>query len=307
VHGLTEHPDDRRRDDIVLPFQIEAPGLRGRLVRLGDAVDTILKRHDYPPPVAALLAEALALSATLSAALKYDGIFTLQLKGDGPVPMLVTDVTTAGAIRGYAEVSGELPDDLAIAAAPVRSLVGKGYLAFTVDQGEHTERYQGIVELTGDSLTECIDHYFRQSEQFSAAMQVTAGQNDAGQWRAGAMMLQRLPDQEAIVALEERDEAWRRSVILMSSVTAAELLDPALAPADLLFRLFHEDGVRVYEQQPISFGCRCSHERAARILASLPRQEVKELIVEGEVTVTCQFCSETQHFDEGEIAGLYDA
>ena len=307
MHGLTEHPDDRRRDDIVLPFQIEAPGLRGRLVRLGDAVDTILKRHDYPPPVAALLAEALALSATLSAALKYDGIFTLQLKGDGPVPMLVTDVTTAGAIRGYAEVSGELPDDLAIAAAPVRSLVGKGYLAFTVDQGEHTERYQGIVELTGDSLTECIDHYFRQSEQFSAAMQVTAGQNDAGQWRAGAMMLQRLPDQEAIVALEERDEAWRRSVILMSSVTAAELLDPALAPADLLFRLFHEDGVRVFEQQPISFGCRCSHERAARILASLPRQEVKELIVEGEVTVTCQFCSETQHFDEGEIAGLYDA
>ncbi len=307
MHGLTEHPDDRRRDDIVLPFQIEAPGLRGRLVRLGDAVDTILKRHDYPPPVAALLAEALALSATLSAALKYDGIFTLQLKGDGPVPMLVTDVTTAGAIRGYAEVSGELPDDLAIAAAPVRSLVGKGYLAFTVDQGEHTERYQGIVELTGDSLTECIDHYFRQSEQFSAAMQVTAGQNDAGQWRAGAMMLQRLPDQEAIVALEERDEAWRRSVILMSSVTAAELLDPALSPADLLFRLFHEDGVRVYEQQPISFGCRCSHERAARILASLPRREVKELIVEGEVTVTCQFCSETQHFDEGEIAGLYDA
>jgi molecular chaperone Hsp33 len=303
---MTE-PGDSRRDDIVLPFQIEAPGLRGRLVRLGDAVDTILKRHDYPPPVAALLAEALALAATLSAALKYDGIFTLQLKGDGPVPMLVTDVTTAGAIRGYAEVSGELPDNQTIAAAPVRSLVGKGYLAFTVDQGEHTERYQGIVELTGDSLTECIDHYFRQSEQFSAAMQVTAGQNDAGLWRAGAMMLQRLPDQEAIVALEERDEAWRRSVILMSSVTAAELLDPVLAPADLLFRLFHEDGVRVFEQQPISFGCRCSHERAARILASLPRQEVEDLIVEGEVTVTCQFCNETQRFDEGEIAGLYDA
>jgi molecular chaperone Hsp33 len=303
---MTE-PGDSHRDDIVLPFQIEAPGLRGRLVRLGDAVDTILKRHDYPPPVAALLAEALALAATLSAALKYDGIFTLQLKGDGPVPMLVTDVTTAGAIRGYAEVSGELPDNQTIAAAPVRSLVGKGYLAFTVDQGEHTERYQGIVELTGDSLTECIDHYLRQSEQFSAAMQVTAGQNDAGLWRAGAMMLQRLPDQEAIVALEERDEAWRRSVILMSSVTAAELLDPVLAPADLLFRLFHEDGVRVFEQQPISFGCRCSHERAARILASLPRQEVEDLIVEGEVTVTCQFCNETQRFDEGEIAGLYDA
>ncbi len=302
---MTEHPGKRYPDDVIQPFQIEAPGLRGRLVRLGDAVDTILKRHDYPLPVAALLAEALALAATLSAALKYEGIFTLQLKGDGPVGMLVTDVTSEGAIRGYAEVSGALPDAADIAAAPVRGLVGKGYLAFTVDQGEHSERYQGIVELTGDSLTECIDHYFRQSEQFAAAMQVTAGRNDAGDWRAGAMMLQRLPDKEAIVARDERDEAWRRSVILMSSVTAAELLDPALAPADLLFRLFHEDGVRVFEQRPVAFGCRCSRERAARILASLPREEVEELIVEGKVAVTCQFCSTTQDFGEDEIAGFY--
>jgi len=300
---MTRRPDTP--DDIIQPFQIEAPGLRGRLVRLGGAVDTILKRHDYPLPVANLLAEALALAATLSAALKYEGIFTLQLKGDGPVGMLVTDVTSEGAIRGYAEVSGALPDTAEIAAAPVRALVGKGYLAFTVDQGGHTERYQGIVELTGDSLTECIDHYFRQSEQFAAAIQVTAGRNDAGQWRGGAMMLQRLPDKEAIVARDERDEAWRRSVILMSSVTAAELLDPALSPADLLFRLFHEDGVRIFEQQSLAFGCRCSRERAARILASLPREEVEDLIVDGKVAVTCQFCSTTQDFAEDEIAAFY--
>jgi molecular chaperone Hsp33 len=303
---MTEHPGNRR-DDLVQPFQIEAPGLRGRLVRLGDAVDTILKRHDYPLPVASLLAEALALAAALSAALKYDGIFTLQLKGDGPVRMLVTDVTSNGTMRGYAEVTGDLPPAASIAASPVRSLVGKGYLAFTVDQGEHTERYQGIVELTGDSLTECVDHYFRQSEQFSAAIQVTAGKNDEGRWRAGAIMLQRLPDQEAIMAREERDEAWRRSVILMSSVTATELLDPALEPTDLLFRLFHEDGVRVFGQQPINFGCRCSRERAARILASLPRTEVEDLIVDGEVTVTCQFCNETQNFSKTDIARLYEA
>ena len=195
---MTEHPGERRRDDVVQPFQIEGPGLRGRLVRLGAAVDSILKRHDYPAPVAALLAEALALSATLSAALKYDGIFTLQLKGDGPVKMLVCDVTSDGAVRGYAEVTGEIPAAQDLAAAPVPGLVGKGYLAFTVDQGAHTERYQGIVELTGDSLTECIHHYFRQSEQFSASMQVTAGCNEAGQWRAGALMLQRMPDREAI-------------------------------------------------------------------------------------------------------------
>ena len=303
---MTEHPGNRPRDDIVLPFQIKAPGLRGRLVRLGPSVDTILTRHDYPLPVAALLAEALALSATLSAALKYEGIFTLQLKGDGPVRMLVADVTSAGAIRGYAELSGELPAEDEVAASPVRSLVGKGYLAFTVDQGEHTERYQGIVELTGDSLTECIDHYFRQSEQFSAALQVTAGRNEAGRWRAGALMLQRLPDQEAIVSREERDEAWRRSVILMGSVTAPELLDPALAPAELLFRLFHEDGVRVYDQHALAFGCRCSRERAARILSSLPRVEVEELMVDGKVEVTCQFCNETHGFDRDEIAGFYE-
>ncbi len=301
---MTEHPGNRRRDDLVQPFQIEGPGLRGRLVRLGAAVDTILKRHDYPPPVAALLAEALALAATLSAALKYDGIFTLQLKGDGPVKMLVVDVTSDGALRGYAEVSGELPEQ-DIAAAPVPGLVGKGYLAFTVDQGGHTERYQGIVELTGDSLTECIHHYFRQSEQFSAAMQVTAGRNGAGQWRAGALMLQRLPDREAIVSRKERDEAWRRSVILMGSVTAAELLDPAIEPPDLLFRLFHEDGVRIYRTRSLGFACRCSRGRVSRILASLPRAEVAELTVDGLVTVTCQFCNSTENFDEAEIAALY--
>ncbi len=303
---MTEHPGNRRRNDIVQPFQIEGPGLRGRLVRLGDAVDTILTRHDYPLPVAALLAEALALAATLSAALKYDGVFTLQLKGDGPVSMLVADVTSAGSIRGYAELSGELPSEAEIAAAPVRSLVGKGYLAFTVDQGEYTERYQGIVELSGDSLTECIDHYFQQSEQFSAVLQVTAGLNEAGKWCAGALMLQRLPDQEAIVAIEERDEAWRRSVILMSSVSASELLNPALAPADLLFRLFHEDGVRIYDQQVLAFGCRCSRERAARILSSLPRQEVEALTVDGKVDITCQFCNDTSSFDEAEIASLFE-
>ena len=303
---MTEHPGNRRRDDVVQPFQIEGPGLRGRLVRLGAAVDTILKRHDYPPPVAALLAEALALSATLSAALKYDGIFTLQLKGDGPVKMLVVDVTSDGALRGYAEVSGELPGENDIAAAPVPGLVGKGYLAFTVDQGAHTERYQGIVELDGGSLTECIHHYFRQSEQFSAVMQVTAGRNEAGRWRAGALMLQRLPDREAIVSRKERDEAWRRSVILMGSVTAAELLDPAIAPADLLFRLFHEDGVRIYRTQALDFACRCSRRRASRILASLPRAEVADLTVDGQVSVSCQFCNSTENFDEAEIAALYE-
>ncbi len=304
---MTEHPGGRPADDVIQPFQIEGPGLRGRLVRLGPAIDTVLKRHDYAPPVAALLAETLALAVALSAALKYDGIFTLQIKGDGPVPMIVADVTSGGALRGYAEVTGDLPPDPEILAAPVPRLVGAGHLAFTVDQGEHSERYQGIVELAGTSLAECVHHYFRQSEQFGAAMRLTAGRNSAGLWRAGAMMLQRLPDHEPIIVREERDESWRRAVILMDSVTGEELLDRDLAPADLLFRLFHEDGVRIFNQQELTFGCRCSRARAARILGSLPRAEIETLFVDGRITVTCQFCNTTEAFDPDEIAALYDA
>ena len=304
---MTEHPADRPADDVVQPFQIEGPGLRGRLVRLGPAIDTVLHRHDYAPPVAALLAEALALAVALSAALKYEGIFTLQIKGDGPVRMIVADVGSDGVLRGYAEVAGELPPEPEIMAAPVPRLVGSGHLAFTVDQGEHTERYQGIVALDGTSLAECVHHYFQQSEQFGAAMRLSAGRNDAGRWRAGAMMLQRLPDHEPIVVREERDEAWRRAVILMDSVTGEELLDRDLAPADLLFRLFHEDGVRVFNQQELAFGCRCSRGRAGRILASLPRAEVESLIVDGRVTVTCQFCNTEEAFDPDQIAALYEA
>jgi len=303
---MTEYREGGPADDIVQPFQIEGPGLRGRLVRLGPTIDTVIKRHDYPPPVAALLAEALALAAALAAALKYNGIFTLQIRGDGPVPMVVADVTSDGTLRGYAEVTGDLPSDDDIRAAPVPRLVGAGRLAFTVDQGDHTERYQGIVDLSGASLTDCVHHYFRQSEQFGAAMRLSAGRNHAGRWRAGAMMLQRLPDHEPIIVREERDEAWRRAVILMNSVTGEELLDRNLAPSDLLFRLFHEDGVRIFSPQDLTFGCRCSRRRAARILASLPREEIETLFVDGEITVTCQFCNTTEAFDRDEIEALYE-
>lgn len=292
--------------DLVQPFQIEGPGLRGRLVRLGSAIDTILTRHDYPPAVASLLAEALTLAAVLSAALKYDGVFTLQIKGSGPVKMLVADVTSAGALRGYAEVEGEVSAPRGDGDAPVRHLVGEGYLAFTVDQGTHTDRYQGIVELTGDTLVDSVHHYFRQSEQFSAAVRLATGRDRDGAWRAGALMLQRLPDKERIVVREERDEEWRRAVILMNSASDAELLDPALEPQELLYRLFHEDGVRVFEPQGLAFGCRCSRERAERILASLPRAEVAELTVDGRVTVTCQFCNTTETFDEEQIDLLFE-
>src|SRR6185312_696753 len=163
-------------DDLVQPFQIEPFALRGRLVRLGPAIDSILTRHAYPGPVAAMLGEAIALAVALAGALKYEGVFTLQTKGDGPIKLMVADVTTAGAIRGYAQFDAGRIAASAASGAPVPRLLGAGYLALTVDQGEHTERYQGIVELQGGTLAECVHHYFRQSEQVEAALKVAVAQ-----------------------------------------------------------------------------------------------------------------------------------
>ncbi|MBL8704950.1 MAG: Hsp33 family molecular chaperone HslO [Rhodospirillales bacterium] len=303
-------PSGPRADDLVLPFQIDAQGLRGRLVRLGGALDAILTRHDYPAPVAQLLGEALVLAAALAATLKYDGVFTLQTKGDGPVAMMVADVTTAGAMRGYAQVDR---DKLAAALArpgpaiaddPVPRLLGAGYLAFTVDQGADTERYQGIVELTGATLSDCMHHYFRQSEQFQAAINLAVGQVDTPegrQWRGGAVMIQRLPDAQG-ADLDENEEGWRNAMAMMASSTRRELLDAALAPEALLYRLFHESGVRVYRDKPVVDQCRCSRERVVGMLRGLPRDDLAELKVDGRFIVTCEFCNRQYPIGEAELS-----
>jgi molecular chaperone Hsp33 len=300
-----------RSDDLIQPFQIDVSGLRGRLVRLGPLLDEILTRHDYPEPVAALLGEAIALAAALAGALKYDGVFTLQTKGDGPVRLLVADVTSAGAVRGYAQFDAA---KLARASAQggiagsVPRLLGAGYLAFTVDQGEHTDRYQGIVELQGASLAECAHHYFRQSEQVEAGLKVAvarvADADGVRRWRGGSLMVQRLPPEDVTAQQEAAEDGWRRAIILMSSSTSAELVDPALAPEALLLRLFHEDGVRVYRRHDLAARCRCSRERVETVLRMLPQDELAEMKVDGRITVTCQFCSAAYGFGEDEIHAL---
>ena len=289
-------------DDLILPFQIEAQGLRGRLVRLGPLADEILHRHAYPAPVAQLLAEMLALSGLLAGALKYDGVFTLQTSGNGPVRLMVADMTSAGAMRGYAQFdASRLPPGT---EASVPKLLGAGYLAFTVDQGPHTERYQGIVELTGATLADCVHHYFRQSEQLDSVVKVAAGRAPGG-WRAGALMLQRLPPAQG--AADEVEDGWRRALAFMASSTEQELLDERLAPNDLLYRLFHEDGVRVFTQSKLRPGCRCSRERVERVLRSLPANELETFKIDGLITVTCEFCSARYEFSDGEIAALRHA
>lgn len=295
--------NDSFADDVVQPFQIETSGLRGRMVRLGGMLDEILNRHDYPAPVAQLLGETVVLAGILASGLKYDGIFTLQAKGDGPVSLMVADVTSSGDVRGYARYDGDrLPAD---GAADVPRLLGDGYLAFTVDQGAHTERYQGIVELTGDSLAECVTHYFRQSEQIKAGIKLAVGRAH-DRWRAGGLMVQRLPDQERIVPASDREDDWRRAMILMDSATDAELLDPALPANSLLFRLFHEDGIRVYTPSELRAACRCSRDRVANALASIPRGEFDELKIDGFVEVTCEFCNATYRFDDDDLDRLHE-
>ncbi len=292
-------------DDIIRPFQLDRIGLRGRLVRLGPTVDEILGRHGYPAPVSEMLGQAVALSAALAAALKFDGVFTLQTKGNGPVNMLVADFASDGRLRGYAqydkaavtEIMAETPE----IGASVPQLLGAGYVAFSVDQGEDMERYQGIVALEGASLADCAHQYFRESEQVQTAIRVAAQPDDAGNWRAGAVMIQRLPlGDPGLLArgaefepdLEE-DDNWRRAVSLLASVKDSELTDPNLPGDDLLFRLFHEEEVRAFEPVSLSFGCRCSSERAENVLNSLPAEEIEALSIDGQLTVTCEFCNST--------------
>ena len=299
----------------VLPFQLETSGLRGRLVEMGGVVDEIVSRHDYPFPVASLLAECLALTAALSAVLKFDGIFSLQTKGDGPLSLLVADVTSEGDIRGYAEVAegreGEIPDGPV--ERPVEALLGEGRLAFTVDQGSHTQRYQGIVEMTGATLTDCAQHYFRQSEQLPTRLMLAAGRDDAGAWRASALMLQQIPLDDTdydnrwdVSGLqdEEAAEHWRRAGMLMETLGRDEFLDRDIHGEAILYRLFNEEGVRVFEQRHLAAGCRCSAERVENVLRGMPEDELEPLKVDGNVIVTCQFCKQDYIYDAVDLAAL---
>lgn len=298
-------------DDLIQPFQIEAGGLRGRLVRLGPSVDEILNRHDYPGAVARLLGQALVLSGVLAGALKFDGVFTLQTGGDGPIPLLVADFRSPGNLRGYAQFDQEaLAETVARHGedASVPRLLGAGHIAFTVDLGEGADSYQGIVALEGATLADCAHKYFRDSEQIDSVIRIAARRVEAAGgtavWRAGAIMLQRLPEGDpALIARGaefERDEIsdddWRRAAVLLASAKDEELTAPDLSPHELLFRLFHEDGVRVFEPKALKAQCRCSEQRAEGVLSSLPPSELVDLAEDGKLIVNCEFCSASYVF-----------
>lgn len=294
------------KNDLILPFQVAGGAVRGRLVRLGPAVDAILDGHDYPPAVGKLLAETLALAGVLAGSLKYDGVFTLQAQGDGPVGLVLADVTSAGDIRGYARFDA---NKLAAAAdTSVKGLFGTGYLAFTVDQGPKTDRYQGIVELNGATLADCAKEYFAQSEQLDTEVMVAsrAPVEGAG-WQVGALMIQRMPGSQPgapIMTADESVEHWRTASILLASLSENELL--ALDPGQVAFRLFHGEGLQAWEPKRLAAKCRCSLPKIASALRSIPRDEISALRDEkGEVTVTCEFCRTVYSFDDEALERVY--
>lgn len=316
-------------DDAVRPFQAEGLDVRGRAVQMGPALDALLSRHDYPPVVSRLVAEATVLTALLGASLKFDGKFILQTQTDGPVSMLVVDYRTTGDLRAYASFDAE-----AVAAAEAAGearagqLLGKGTLAMTIDQGADTNRYQGIVALEGQSLEEVAHTYFRQSEQIPTKVRLAAAEmlvRENGEtrslWRAGGVLAQFMPAVQNRAARPDLpggdapegsewsesdgpdDDSWRETEMLVATIEDHELIDPDVPVERLLYRLFHERGVRVYDPAPIRDKCSCSRERIETVLRSFTAEAIEESVEDGAIRVKCEFCGTRYDFDPGEFRG----
>lgn len=293
------------RDNEVRPFQIEGMNVRGRAVRLGTVVDQILKAHDYPEPIAQILGELLVLTGMLGSIMKFDGIVTVQTKSGGPIPLMVADFERredgVGRLRGYADI-----DDVKLSAfgksPSFEGLLGSksGYMALTIDQGEKMDRYQGIVEMKGATLSEVARNYFVNSEQTPTEIRLNCDRDAVtGHWRAGGIMVQHLSrgeeGQERILDRETQEE-WDRASILMTSVKAEELIDPQLDLDQLLFRLYHEDGVRVFSSETMVHSCRCSRERLLSVIQGFSDDDIDHATVDGSIDVNCQFCNTTYKF-----------
>ena len=305
-------------DDSALPFAVEPLDVRGRLVRLGPALDAILARHAYPEPVSRLLAEAAVLTTMLGTALKSKGRLQLQTRSDGPVQMLVVDFDAPDRLRAYAQFDAArlaLQDDISGAA-----LLGRGHLAFTIDHGDAASRWQGVVALEGEGLSAAADHYFAQSEQIPTFVKLAVAEvlNAEGRhWRAGGLMVQHLPSHPARAAdlhpgdapagfigdLAEENEPWNEALALAGTVGDDELVEPDLSGERLLFRLFHERGVKVFPAQGVRDQCRCSHEGVEAMLRGFSATERADMVnAEGKIDVTCAFCSTLRVFDPTDFA-----
>ncbi|MFH1341278.1 MAG: Hsp33 family molecular chaperone [Pseudomonadota bacterium] len=302
-------------DDAVLPFEVASLDLRGRLTRLGPALDDILTKHDYPPAVGKLLGEAIVLTTLLGSSLKFDGRFILQTQTDGPVSFLIVDFQAPDRLRAYARFDAKRLEDGQDSGA----LLGHGHLAMTIDQGADMSRYQGLVALEGGDLEDAAHEYFLRSEQIPTRVRLAVGEEWRGggdgpkhRWRAGGMLLQFLPkaperarqadlhpgDAPDGVEVDEvaEDDAWIEGQSLISTVEDLELIDPDLSGERLLYRLFHERGVRVFAPLPLRAQCSCSREAVSGMLNSFEPQDRADMVKDGKVVVTCEFCSSVYEF-----------
>lgn len=312
-------------DDRILPFQIEALDVRGRVVRLGPSIDAVIERHAYPPAVSKLVGEAVVLTVLLGSALKIDGRFQLQTKSDGPVGMLVVDFEAPDRVRACARFDPERVYDVRGAGA----LLGHGHMALTIDQGAEMSRYQGVVALEGGTLEDAAHAYFRQSEQIPTKIRLAVaetlepgGENGARHsWRAGGMLVQFLPEApermrtpdlapgdapEGVEAPEtEEDDAWVEAQTLVATVEDHELIDPLLEPERLLIRLFNERDIRVFESRGVREACRCSRERVSGMLKSFSAEDRRDMRADdGSIEVTCDFCSTRYGFTAAEADAI---
>ncbi|HEX4298025.1 MAG TPA: Hsp33 family molecular chaperone [Devosia sp.] len=314
-------------DDVVVPFTLEQLDSRGRVVRLGEALDAILTRHNYPAPVARLLGEAVVLAALIGSSLKFQGKFILQTQTDGPVNLIVVDLDAPDGLRGYARFDADaVRHAVETGATQPGQLLGKGHLAMTVDQGVHMERYQGIVALEGGSLEDVAHTYFQQSEQVPTLVRLAVAQlSRKGErqphWRAGGVLVQHLPPHGARTmpdlpgdgdfsnpatadASFAESEKWTTTRALLATVADDELADPDVSAERLLFRLFHETGVRVFAPVPLEERCTCSAERIEAMLRdNFSAGERADMVVNGEIEVICEFCSADYHFQPHEFDG----
>ena len=272
--------------DTLQRFLFENAAIRGELVHLDATWQAALERHDYPEPVRNLLGEMMVASALLSATLKFEGTLTMQVQGNGPVNFMVVEATSRRTLRGLAHWKGEVPD------RELAAQFGDGHLAITIDP-ESGERYQGVVALKGDSLADAIDDYLERSEQLATRMWLTANAESAA-----GLLLQKLPEQE-------RDEDdWNRITTLGATLTEAELF--GVSQQEVIHRLFHEEDVRLFEAEPVSFRCSCSRERVATALRGVGRDEVMDIIdKEGLVETHCEFCNRHYTFDVVDIEQLF--
>lgn len=316
--------DDAAASDRILPFAVEPLDVRGRVITLGPALDEMLTKHAYPASVSRAVGEAAALTALMGASLKFSGRFQLQARGDGPASMIVVDFETPDRMRAYARFDVDAVAKLEREGrATPAALMGKGHLAFTIDQGSERSRYQGLVALDGQGFEAAAHEYFLRSEQIPTRVRLAVAESithgEPSGWRAGGVMVQFLPssperqrqrdlhpgDAPSTHAHDDtpEDDAWVEARSLVETVEDHELVDPMLTSEGLLYRLFHERGVRVFAAQTVRHQCRCSRARVQDMLRNFSDDERRQMIADdGRMEVTCEFCSTRYHFALDEFA-----